>query len=143
MPLRHSRRSWLSGPASITRGFAHRVSRAILCALRAERPRERVIEQHFRQSVTNAAIERNDHTIATQCRSPADVDFYTLAGYSCRNRRHMKGTKRPEDVSRSARFVPSKEWIEAFNLQCTEELMRRAQRFPGQHHSDGALDARE
>src|SRR5678816_544905 len=65
MPLRHSRRSWLSGPASITRGFAHRVSRAILCALRAERPRERVIEQHFRQSVTNAAIERNDHTIAT------------------------------------------------------------------------------
>src|SRR5678815_1117561 len=55
----------------------------------------------------------------------------------------MKGTKRPEDVSRSARFVPSKEWIEAFNLQCTEELMRRAQQFPGQHHRDGAVDARE
>jgi hypothetical protein len=53
----------------------------------------------------------------------------------------MKRTKRFEDPSRSARFTPSQEWIEAFDEQCTEELLTRARRFAARRPGSHAYDA--
>ena len=52
-------------------------------------------------------------------------------------------TKRCEDGSQLARFVPPKEWTEAFNMQCTERMLNRARRFAARRPGSDAYDADE
>jgi hypothetical protein len=51
--------------------------------------------------------------------------------------------KHREDGSQLARFIPPKEWTEAFNMQCTEQMRRRARRFAAQRPGSSAYDADE
>jgi hypothetical protein len=41
----------------------------------------------------------------------------------------MKPTQQPEADPPPARFVPSEEWTDAFDLECTELLLKQARRF--------------
>lgn len=56
---------------------------------------------------------------------------------------HMKGFKRSEDDLQSVRFVPPKAWLEAFQAQCSEQLLRRARRFAARRPGSEAYDADE
>ena len=53
----------------------------------------------------------------------------------------MKRIKRFDDGSQSARFTPSQEWIEAFDEQCTEELLTRARQYAARRPGSDAYDA--
>lgn len=70
--------------------------------------------------------------MATHVRPDASFG-YTTVDDLCRDRR-MQSKHPPDDASPTRRrpalpFVPSEEWIEQFDAQCTEILLKRARRY--------------
>jgi uncharacterized coiled-coil protein SlyX len=53
---------------------------------------------------------------------------YETDGNLCRDPR-MKPDQPPDDAPRVVRFIPSESWIENFDKQCTEPLLKRARRY--------------